>query len=159
MDTAPISPGGRSASRWGRARFGGGSALLLVLSLAGGLLAASGLGVLIALFSEGSSPWLGFVVGAVVTLPAAVALSWAVLVDWSTIAGRVDRPEESVENIWYGRAATSTFHDLLMILGLGAAAFSITRLTVDTGMLLVVLCGVAMADFALRYWVTARADR
>ncbi|MFT4134951.1 hypothetical protein [Microbacterium sp.] len=159
MNTTPAAPGTRSTSRWGRARFGGGSALLLALSAAGGLLIAGGLGALLALFSTSGDSWLGFAVGSIVTLPAAAALSWALLVDWSTIAGRAKRPEESIENAWYDRAATGTFHDLLMILGLGAAAFSVTRLTFDTGLLFTVLCGVAMADFALRFWATARAAR
>ncbi|MFT4221001.1 MAG: hypothetical protein QM611_10850 [Microbacterium sp.] len=157
METTPVSP--RATSRWGRSRLGGGSALLLALSLAGGLIVASGLGALLALFGEHGSSWLGFVVGAVITLPAAAALCWALLVDWSTIAGGVERPQESIESVWYGRAATGTFHDILTILGLGAAAFSITRLSIDTGMLFVVLGGLAMADFGLRYWVIARAAR
>lgn len=163
MDTTPTASGTRStshpASRWGRSRFGGGSALLLVLSLTLGLLLAGGIGALLALFSEGGNPWLAVAVGTIVTLPAATALSWAVFVDWSTITGRLDRPEESIESVWYGRAATGTFHDLLMILGLGAAAFSITRISVDTGILLLVLCGVTMIDFALRYWASARTAR
>ena len=157
MNTAVTPP--RPATRWGRSRLGGGSALLLLLSLVLGLLIASCLGALLALFSGERSPWLAFTVGVIITLPAAVALSWAVFVDWSTVAGRVNRPEESIESVWYGRAATGVFHDLLMILGLGAAAFSITRLTVDTGMLLIVLCGLVMIDFAVRYRVAAREGR
>ncbi|MFT4230464.1 MAG: hypothetical protein QM602_09260 [Microbacterium sp.] len=159
MHAVPATSGARPTSRWGRPRFGGGGALLLALSIAGGLLIASGLGGLFALFEQGGSPALAFGVGTAVTLPTAVALSWALMVDWSTIAGRAERAEESIENTWYDRAATGTFHDLLMILGLGAAAFSVTRLAVDTGLLLMVLCGVAMADFALRYWATARVHR
>ncbi len=167
MNTAPASstspaPSGSSArtrSRFGRARFGGGSALLLSVSALIGLLVSCGLGVLLAAFGGIQRPWIGFVVGAVATLPTSIALAWAVLVDRSTLRGAIDRPQESIESVWYDRAAIGAFHDLLPILGIGAAAFSITRVSIHTGILLTALCLVVMIDFALRYRFASREGR
>ncbi|MFT4296684.1 MAG: hypothetical protein QM582_14865 [Micropruina sp.] len=132
--------------------------LLTVSLLLGGLLAA-GIGGLLATFG-GQENWLsGFVIGAVVTLPTASALAWAVLVDRSTLRGAVDRPEESVENTWYDQAASGAFNDLIMVIGLGAGAFSIFRVGIAASAVLMVLALLAAADFGLRYWVASRAGR
>ncbi len=156
---APSTPMPEVRSRWGRSRLGGGSASLLSASALLGLLIAAGVGALLALTADTARPLLPFVIGALVTLPTATSLVWALLVDRSTLSGAVDRPEESIESAWYGQAATGALADLIMVLGLGAAAFSLTRVTVDSGALLIVLFTLVAVDFGGRYWAASREGR
>ncbi|MFT4216589.1 MAG: hypothetical protein QM619_05300 [Micropruina sp.] len=149
----------RPRSRWGRAWFGGGSGVLLTVSLVLGALLAAGIGALLAMFEGKSNPWLAFGIGAVVTLPTACALVWAIFVDRSTLRGAVDRPEESAENAWYDQAAAGAFNDLILVLGLGAGAFPIFGFSVPASTLLMALVLLAAVDFGLRYWVASRAGR
>lgn len=142
----------------GRARFGGGAAALVIVSLLIGLAISSGLGALFAWLGDTGEAWLRFAIVAFVTLPVSVMLPWALLVDRSSLKGAIERPEDSVESRWYARAAEGTMHDVLITVGIGAALFSITQLQVNTGMLLLVFGVLVMADFGVRYQLAKRAD-
>lgn len=142
----------------GRARFGGGTAALVVVSLLSGLAISGGLGALYAWLGDTGEEWLRFTIVAVVTLPVSAMLPWALLVDRSSLKGSIERPEDSIESRWYAKAAEGTMHDVLITVGIGAALFSFTQLQVNTGILLMVLGTMVMADFGVRYQLAKRAD-
>lgn len=155
------APATRTNSRFGRARFGGGTPALVAATLLGGAAIASALGALYAALGEQGDQgdaWLRFSVMAVVTLPVAAALVWAASVDRSTLTDATERPEDSVESAWFDRAARGAFGDTFMTVGLAAAAFSITGLQVDTGLLLLGLATLIGVDVAVRYLLAKRAD-
>lgn len=149
----------RPTSKWGRSRFGGSSKALILTSLSAGALLSAGAGGLFAKFSGIEKPWLAFTVMTVGVLAPFCAMVWAILVDRLTITGVVKRPEESVENKWYDQAASGAFTDMLLILGVTAAIFSIFRFEVNSGLLLAGLIVVMMADFGIRYLLTSRRAR
>ena len=146
-------------SKWGRSRFGGSSAALILTSVGTGTVLATGAGALFAKFSNIEKPWLAFAVMTVGVLAPFSALVWAILVDRLTITGVIRRPEESVETRWYDQAASGTFTDMLLIMGVAAAVFSIFRFEVNSGLLLAGLIIVMMADFGLRYLIKSRRAR
>lgn len=148
----------RTSARFGRARFGGGSAALILLSLSIGVALSAGLGALFSVVGESGAAGSRFAVMALVTLPAAAMLAWAVLVDRSSLPDAVERPEDSIEAAWYDRAARSAFLDVFVTVSLGAAVFSITGVQVDTGMLLLGLAVLIALDFAVRFLLAKRAD-
>ncbi|MCR2799946.1 hypothetical protein QNO21_12510 [Microbacterium sp. zg-Y818] len=145
-------------SRWGRARFGGGSATLWGTSLMiGVVVSACGGGLFVALNPD-ERAGLAFAVVMAGTLPAAAALGWGLLVDRSTIAGAVAKPDDSIESDWYQKAAGGAFHDVLLVGGLGAAAFSFARIEASVGVVLAAVVLFAMLDCAARYlWVKRSA--
>lgn len=145
-------------SNIGRARFGGGTATLVIVSLLIGLAISGGLGALYAWIGDTGEAWLRFAIVAIVTLPVSVMLPWALLVDRSSLKGATERPEDSIEARWYSKAAEGTMHDVLITVGIGAALFSFTQLQVNTGILLIVLGTLVMADFGVRYQLVKRAD-
>jgi hypothetical protein len=142
----------------GRPRFGGSAAALVIVSLLIGLAISSGLGALYAWIGDTGETWMRFAIVALVTLPVSVMVPWALLVDRSSVKGSIERPEDSVEARWYGKAAEGTMHDMLITVGIGAALFSFTQLQVNTGILLIVLGALLMADFGVRYQLAKRAD-
>lgn len=147
------------SAKWGRSRFGGSSAALICTSLGLGLLLAAGAGALFAKFSDIDKPWLAFAVMTVGVLAPFSAMVWAILVDRLTITGATKRPEESVENTWYDQAASGTFTDMLLLLGVTAAVFSIFRFNLNTGLVLAALIVIMMADFGIRYLLKSRRAR
>ncbi|WP_159618835.1 hypothetical protein [Ruania rhizosphaerae] len=87
----------------------------------------------------------------------ALALAWIVVVDRSTIRGAVDRPEETVENIWWDRATQRTLYDVVVVVGVGAAVLSLTGWEVTAVTALMALAGLIAADVAIRYVLARRA--
>lgn len=151
----PVTP---PRTRWGRSRFGGGSGLLIAVSLLLGAVLSCGVGWLLATLGAGQArPWLGFVIGAVVTLPVSAMLTWVVLVDRSTIKGATRDPENSIEDTWFSDAATGTLGDLMAVLGLGIAVFVLTSFEVATSLVLAVIFVLGSVDFAVRYLVARRS--
>lgn len=149
----------QARSRWGRSRLGGGTAALITASLAIGAAVSSGLGLLAqATLPDRGQPWLLFAVFAVVTLPVTSIGAWALLVDRSTITGAVDDPDESVENRWYERAATASFHVLLSTLGLGLTVFVFLRIDISPSVLTLCYLVIAMVAFGVNYLLTKRRD-
>lgn len=145
-------------SKWGRAKFGGSSAQLVAASLAAGVLLSAALGWLFMLLRNGDHPLLAFAIMAVFTLPIAAVLAWAVLVDRSTLAGAIEKPEDSVESAWYEKAASGAFTDILLVGGLGCAALSFLGTEGTVGLVLGSVIAFAMLDFGARYlWLKKTA--
>jgi len=146
-------------SAWGRARFGGGSTTLLAASLTAGALVSACLGGLFLVLGNAQDPVLAFSVVAVVTLPVTAVLAWAVLVERSTLAGALEKPEDSIESAWYDRAAGGAFGDVLIVGGLGAGALAFTGTEAPLAWALSALVLFAMLDLAVRYLWLKRAAR
>ncbi|MFT3889344.1 MAG: hypothetical protein QM713_14445 [Arachnia sp.] len=149
----------RNVSRFGRARFGGPSILLLAVSVILGALLSAAVGLLFATFGDDGRTWLAFTVMAVTSLPIAVVIFWALLVDLSTLKDRLERPEESIENVWYEKATSGAFHDLIFVFGLGTLALTIFHLDVQAWLVLTVLFLLAAGDVVARYLFLVRAGR
>jgi len=145
-------------TRWGRARHGGGAATLWLGVGSIGLALAAGLGGVLAWTSDPGVRGVAFVVGVIVTLPVACAIGWVLLVDRGTISGAVERPDESIEGVWYERAASGALPDVFMTAGLGGAALAVTGWEVPAGAVLIALAVLIAADVAVRYLVQRRAE-
>lgn len=148
-------------SRWGSARFGGSSALLIFLSLSGGLMLSAALALAWWMFgAEGDQQRriLAGAVFAVLMLPAASALCWVFMLDRDTLAGAVRDPDSSVEGKWYEKAVFGAFHDLIAICGLGAMALGILRIDVDPVTMLVGVVVLAAVDTTVRYLVIRKVE-
>lgn len=143
-------------TRWGRARFGG-TASLLIVSVVAGALVSSGIGAAFALARQDSEPLLAFAVVVAITLPVSFIGSWALLVDRSTVIGALERPDDSVENVWIDKASAGAFGDLIISLGLALIVFSILDVQLDVGTTLLIILLVAMADVAIRYFWLKKA--
>ncbi|MGA4507868.1 hypothetical protein ACQB6R_02410 [Propionibacteriaceae bacterium G1746] len=164
--TAPRDPQQAPPTRWGRsARLGGGSGRLVAVSIlmgvAGASILAAGATALAQATSDGlSTTWalLFPLVFFVLAAPVLAMGAWALLVDRSSVRGATVRPEDSIENRWYDRAAQATFHVMLPVVGLGAAVASITRWRADAGLLLMGVAVLMVAVFAIAYAVARRAD-
>ena len=146
-------------TRWGRSRvLGGGTGRLIAVSLVLGAALASAVGGLYIAIDNPSRPWVALAIFVVVMLPVSTALAWVVLVDRTTITGATRNPDDSIENIWFERAALGAFGDLMIVLGLGAAAFAVFGLAVAPALLLSALFVLASADFAVRYLRISKAE-
>ncbi|WP_104091474.1 hypothetical protein [Arthrobacter sp. GMC3] len=142
---------GVSQTRWGKARFGGGSAALWSISIGIGAITSAGLGWLFLLLGDVERPVLAFTITLASTLPVTTALGWAVLVDRSTLKGAIEKPDDSIESSWYQKAAVGAFGDILIIGGLGAAVFAFTKIEAPISWCLAAVVLFAMVDFAGRY--------
>ncbi|MBD8043557.1 hypothetical protein H9638_07000 [Arthrobacter sp. Sa2BUA2] len=138
-------------SKWGRARVGGGTPALLGAALVIGALIATGCGALFSWLRNGENPLMEFAVMAAAVLPVAAALAWAVLVDRSTLAGAVDKPEDSVESAWYDKAASGAFTDILLVAGISCAAVAFLGIEGPASLILAVVVLFSMLDFGARY--------
>lgn len=138
-------------SKWGRARFGGRTSHLMAASLAIAVLVSAALGWLFMVLRNGDRPLLAFGIMAAFTLPIAAVLAWVVLVDRSTIPGALKKPEDSVESVWYDKAASGAFTDILLVGGLGCAALTFLGTEGTAGLVLGGVVAFAMLDFGVRY--------
>ncbi|MGH3653860.1 hypothetical protein [Glutamicibacter sp.] len=148
-------------SKWGRSRFGGSSALLIFLSLSGGLMLSAALALVWWMFGAEADQQrriLAGVVFAVLMLPAASALCWVFMLDRDTLAGAVSDPDSSIEGKWYEKAVFGAFHDLIAICGLGALALGILRIDVDPVTMLVGVVVLAAVDTVVRYLVIRKVE-
>ncbi|MFC7401739.1 hypothetical protein [Citricoccus sp. GCM10030269] len=141
------------ATRWGRSRFGGGPGLLVLMSLVlGGLLSAGGSWLMASLVEvESVNPVLMFWVAFACLLPPCIMVPWALLVDRNSLTGAVARPEESVESAWYLKASSGAFTDVLLVMGLGTTAVSITGVQWPTSLVGLTMLVLMMACFGVRY--------
>lgn len=99
----------------------------------------------------------GVILGACVA-PSIIALLWVLLVDRTTLPGAVRHPESGVEGAWYSEAATSSFHVVLVMCGLGSAlALSWPPSAVSWTLMDVVL--VAALAWGVSYAFIARRGR
>lgn len=151
---------------WGRsARLGGGSGRLMAVSLLLGVIGgaalafgAAAVGRAVRSDLPAGWDWLFPVVFSAFTIPLLTAVAWALLVDRSTLRGAADRPEESIESRWYDRAAQSTFHVMLLALGVGSGAAALTGWQADTDLLLLALALLMGAVFTVSYLLAKRAE-
>lgn len=162
----PGTTAAEQRSFWGRsARLGGGTGRLLTVSAALGLVGSAALAAGATALGRVADPslpptwnWLFPVVFMVLTAPVVTALAWVLLVDRTTIRGATPRPQDSIENRWYDRAAQATCHIMFPVIGLGAALASITRWQADTGLVLLALALLMLLVFGGSYLWAKRAD-
>lgn len=141
---------------WGRARFGGGSAVLLGVCAAIALVVSGGVAAW-ALAALDGSRREEIIVFAVVALPWIFALAWVILVDRSTLRDAVDRPDDTIEAQWLQRAQSGAFTDLLLVLGLTLVAGVFVDLDVSLRVALIALTAFAMGDVMVRMlWLKHR---
>lgn len=146
-------------SGWGRARFGGGVFALALASLTIGVVASGAIAWAFASLVVGERPWLGFAIMLAGMLPVCTIAGWALLVDRSSLSGAVARPEESVEMVWYQRASSGAFGDILLVGGIGALGFSLAPVAAPIAIVLGALLVFAMLDFGVRYLWQKTSDR
>ena len=146
-------------TKWGRTKFGAGRLPAMAIAFPGGLiLGAFGGWLSVVTGVSGQNPLVGFwVFSACLTSPA-VLLVYAVVVDRTTIEGAVDRPDDSIEAGWYDKAASSSFTDLILMLGATAAilAFLPTEILVDLKLVLSAVLVACALSFGLRYLLLKR---
>lgn len=141
---------------WGATKSGRRGLALWGPAFAVGVLLAVALGFLVSTVSPAENPaLLGLVIG-LITLPVGTTLGWALLVDRSSLAGAVERPEESVESQWLERASLGALFDGLAMIGIGYAAISITRVDVAADVVLLALWVLLTLDLGVRYLVLKR---
>lgn len=148
-DDAPI--------RWGRTRFGNGAAPTMWLAAPAGALLATGLGA-VAVLSDaaGPRPLVGGTVVALVSFAGLTGLVWAFLVDRRTLRGAAERPEESVESVWFDAAARGAFTDTVTVTGLALAVLAVTGADVPAIAALTGTVVVALVSVSVRYVVARR---
>ena len=80
------------------------------------------------------------------------------MVDRDTIVGATPNPEESIESTWYDNAAQSTFHIILVIVGVLGMASVFTDVKLSLGTFAIASYVVIMAAFAGSYFFNKRRD-
>lgn len=120
---------GQKARRWGLTR-GGTPALRVAVPV--GLVAALACGTarVMLVNPDGPYKWIAGVILGACLAPVLIALAWTLLVDRSTLPGAVANAQSTVESAWYDRAASDSFHVLLVVTGVGAGIASLASLTV-----------------------------
>ena len=114
-------------SAWGRSRFGGGQTALITASLLGGLVLAALFSLVLGALIAAEHLGLFLIIGTAVMAPVACAGVWATLVDRSTVRGAVSRPERTIENDWFDKAAVRCFYTVGIILGPAIPLFLIAE--------------------------------
>ena len=146
-------------SRFGRSKFGGSPAALIAGSIVSGLAAAFAAALILwAIVRPEESTGLYLGVFTLCLFPVAAAASWAALVDRDTIVGATPNPEESIESTWYDNAAQSTFHIILVIVGVLGVASVFTDVKLSLGTFAIASYVVIMAAFAGSYFFNKRRD-
>ena len=146
-------------SRFGRSKFGGSPAALIAGSIVAGLAAAFAAALILrAIVRPEESTGLYLGVFTLCLFPVAAAASWAALVDRDTIVGATPNPEESIESTWYDNAAQSTFHIILVIVGVLGMASVFTDVKLSLGTFAIASYVVIMAAFAGSYFFNKRRD-
>ncbi|WP_237686795.1 hypothetical protein [Arthrobacter sunyaminii] len=146
-------------TKWGQARFGSGRVPAMAVALPSGLLLGAGGGWLaVATGVTEANPVLGFWVFAFCLTMPATLLVYVAIVDRNTIEGAVERPDDSIEAGWQDKAASRSFTDLILILGVAGTvvAFLPGEITVNLKLVLpavLILCAVL---FGVRYLLQRR---
>lgn len=148
-----------SRSTWGRARFGGGSAALITVSLLCGAITSVGVSYLFAAIRFSDHQPIAWLIFSLAFLPVFTAVFYAIFVDRSTLRDTPTDPEASIEATWYKRAASGAFTDMIGLLGIALLAFTLfVDLSVSVDTVLLVLIVVAMLDFGIRYLIIRRRE-
>lgn len=145
-----------SQTTWGRSRFGGSQSALLATSILGGALLSQLLAWGVVALVANDFKWWLVPVASLPFVPILAATLWVILVDRSTIKGAARNPEVSVENHWYSKAAETTFHLMIAVMGLGAAAFALFNWEISPSLLLAMTTFLAMLTFQVTYQVYKR---
>ena len=146
-------------SRFGRSKFGGSPAALIAGSIVAGLAAAFAAALILrAIVRPEESTGLYLGVFALCLFPVASAGAWVFMVDRDTIVGATPNPEESIESTWYDNAAQSTFHIILVIVGVLGVASVFTDVKLSLGTFAIASYVVIMAAFAGSYFFNKRRD-
>lgn len=145
-------------ARWGRSRFGGSQALLIIVSLLGGVVLSLGVGAIFARMKYPEDFALAMLVAAAAFLPVLSVICWALLIDRETLRGAIKNPEISVESQWYDKAAVAVFQDLILFCGLVGGVLSFIGTSAEIGLVLIAVLVLAMADFGVRYLLIKRAE-
>ncbi len=145
-------------STWGRSRFGGGSAALIIGSAVVGLGLAVGAGALFAFVAYPQARILAWSVFSAGLFPVLTAACWALAVDRSTLRSAPRDPEQSIESRWYDSAAQGAFHDLLVAAGLATAIFAVLNVEAPVSLVLGAVLLLTMLSFAVRYLWLKRAE-
>lgn len=145
-------------ARWGRSRFGGSQAMLIIVSLLAGAVLSLGAGLLFATLNFPENLVLAALIMTAGLLPVLSVGCWALLLDRSTLRGATKNPENSVESQWYDKAAVGVFQDILLVCGLGAAVLSFIEVQASIGLVLAGVVALSMADFGVRYLLIKRAE-
>ena len=164
--TRPTAPQPQRRTFWGRSsRLGGGTGRLIAVGLALGLAVTGALAAGATVLGRAASPdlpenwnWLFPLIFVVIAAPVLSVGAWGLLVDRATVRGAAERPQDSIENRWYDRAAQTTFHVMLPVVGVGAGLASITRWQADTGLVLTVIAVLMLLVFVGSYAWAKRAD-
>lgn len=146
-------------SRFGRSKFGGSPAALIAGSIVAGLAAAFAAALILwAIVRPEESTGLYLGVFTLCLFPVASAGAWVFMVDRDTIVGATPNPEESIESTWYDNAAQSTFHIILVIVGVLGMASVFTDVKLSLGTFAIASYVVIMAAFAGSYFFNKRRD-
>ena len=146
-------------SRFGRSKFGGSPAALMAGSIVAGLAAAFAAALILwAIVRPEESTGLYLGVFTLCLFPVASAGAWVFMVDRDTIVGATPNPEESIESTWYDNAAQSTFHIILVIVGVLGVASVFTDVKLSLGTFAIASYVVIMAAFAGSYFFNKRRD-
>ena len=144
-----------SRSRWGRVRFGRGRASAMAPAIPLGIGAAAVIAALSVLLGFAAEiPWVGVFSLTFALAGPMIALVWALCVDRSTLRGALDRPEESVESVWYDKATQGAFHDVLLVSGLALAGLMITGTRVQGTVVLLGVLAVCVLSAGTRYLIS-----
>ena len=146
-------------SRFGHSKFGGSPAALIAGSIVAGLTAAFAAALILwAIVRPEGSTGLYLGVFTLCLFPVASAGAWVFMVDRDTIVGATPNPEESIESTWYDNAAQSTFHIILVIVGVLGVASVFTDVKLSLGTFAIASYVVIMAAFAGSYFFNKRRD-
>ena len=146
-------------SRFGHSKFGGSPAALIAGSIVAGLAAAFAAALILwAIVRPEESTGLYLGVFTLCLFPVASAGAWVFMVDRNTIVGATPNPEESIESTWYDNAAQSTFHIILVIVGVLGVASVFTDVKLSLGTFAIASYVVIMAAFAGSYFFNKRRD-
>ena len=146
-------------SRFGHSKFGGSPAALIAGSIVAGLAAVFAAALILwAIVRPEESTGLYLGVFTLCLFPVASAGAWVFMVDRDTIVGATPNPEESIESTWYDNAAQSTFHIILVIVGVLGVASVFTDVKLSLGTFAIASYVVIMAAFAGSYFFNKRRD-
>ena len=146
-------------SRFGHSKFGGSPAAMIAGSIVAGLAAAFAAALILwAIVRPEESTGLYLGVFTLCLFPVASAGAWVFMVDRDTIVGATPNPEESIESTWYDNAAQSTFHIILVIVGVLGVASVFTDVKLSLGTFAIASYVVIMAAFAGSYFFNKRRD-
>ncbi|WP_216388221.1 hypothetical protein [Arcanobacterium phocae] len=94
----------------------------LVIALPLGLLAGAVAGIISAYLRSGTTHiWLYAAIFSAMTGFLFAGLIWIIIVDRTTIAGAIAKPEASIENTWHARAVSAGFFTMLIGSSWGSA--------------------------------------